>query len=207
MAEAIVLEASPRTELGTGASRRMRRAELIPAVIYGANQQPESITIEHRHILKALTLDGFSSSVITLNVADQAVKAVVKSLQRHPFKPKVLHVDFMRIDEAKKITIKVPFHFNGGDVCPGVKMHSGIVSQVMNDIEVTCLPMNLPEYIEVDLSGLDVDQAIHLSQLNLPAGVELVHPVTSSENDAPVASVHVPRGAVEAQAGADDADQ
>lgn len=208
----LTLEAKVREELGTGASRRMRHAGFIPAVIYGAEDAPQSITVEHRHVIKALENEAFSSSILTVNVDGKPIKAVVKALQRHPFKPKVLHVDFQRVSAKQKIIMRVPFNFVGGDVCPGVKLQSGIISQNQTDVEITCLPTNLPEAIEVDLSHLEAGQAVHLADVKLPEGVEFTTALTQ-DNNMPVASVHIPRAAVAADKGdeagdaADDADK
>lgn len=196
MSEQFVLPAQERTEHGTSHSRRLRHQERIPAILYGDGKAPLPLTIEHRLIKKALELDGFTSSVISLEIGGKKVNAVLKALQRHTHKPKIMHADFMRVSATAKITMRVPLNFVGGDVCPGVKLQGGIVSHNMTDIEVQCLPGNLPENIEVDLSNLNVDKAIHLSDLVLPKDVELTTNIENVEHNLPVAAITIPRGSL-----------
>ncbi len=195
------IAANIREQQGTSASRRLRNAGKVPGVIYGAGEAPQAIELEHTKLLRQLGNEAFASSILTLDLAGRKVQAVLKSLQRHPFKPKVLHADFLRVSAKEKITMKVPLHFKGGEVAPGVKLHGGIVSHLLNDIEIRCLPADLPEFIEVDLAHLDLDEAVHLSDLVLPQSVELYHPVEKGhDNDLPVAAIHVPRAASETDA-------
>ncbi len=193
MAEAIFeLDATTRTDIGKGASRRLRHSAKIPAVIYGTEQEAQSITLEERVVKKALEFEAFFSHILTVNVDGKAQKAVIKDIQRHPFKPKILHLDFLRISAKEKLQMAVPLHFMGEEEALGVKA-GGIISHHMVTIEVACLPVDLPEYIEVDISHLDMDQALHLTEIKMPKGVELSVKPEDDEHDHPVASIHAPR--------------
>lgn len=199
------LTAQPRQDLGKGASRRLRRQGLIPAIIYGAGQEPMSLTLNHNELLKSLQQEAFYSHILTVNINDQPEKAVLKDLQRHPYRPVVLHADFQRVSETKKITMHVPLHFLNEEKCMGVKQGGGMVSRQLAEVEIRCLPRDLPEYLEVDLSEVKLNQIIHLSDLALPPGVELVALFHGAEYNLPVVSVHLPRTAhveEEAQAAA-----
>lgn len=192
------LHAEVRENFGTGHNRRLRRIDdKIPAVIYGAGTSPEHITLNHNKVIKALENEAFYSHILTLDVNGKKQKAVLKAMQRHPFKPKVTHMDFLRISDKEKITMHVPLHFKGEDIAPGVKISNGIVSHLISSVDITCLPANLPEFIDVDISKLDLDQTVHLSDLKLPKGVELVE--LSHGHDKPVASIHLPRAAIEVE--------
>ncbi|MCX7123790.1 MAG: 50S ribosomal protein L25/general stress protein Ctc [Gammaproteobacteria bacterium] len=194
-----VLNAEIRTDLGRSASRCLRRNEKIPAVIYGAGKEPVSITLDHNKILHALEHEAFYSSILEIKIGAKTEKAVLKDLQRHAYKPKIAHVDFLRVDGNVEIHMHVPLHFIGE--CPAVKT-GGVMNHLVNEVEVVCLPGNLPEYIEVDISGLQLDHTIHLSQLALPKGVKLAE--LAHDNDAGVVNVHIPRAlkAEDDQAGA-----
>jgi len=184
------LEAKSREEAGRGASRRLRREGFIPAVVYGAGQPAQSVTLEHDKLLHATEVESFYSSILELKVDGQLQKAIVKDLQRHPFKPKLTHADFLRIRDDVAIHVHVPIHILGEEDAPGVK-DGGVVSHMMNEVEISCLPKHLPEYIEVDISALELDGAVHLSELKLPEGVTLVG--FDEENDRGVVSIHVPK--------------
>ncbi len=169
-----VLNAETRNDLGKGASRRLRRQGKVPGVIYGAHQDAVSITVDHNDLWKHLQHEAFYSHILTINIDGKAEQAVLKDLQRHPAKALVMHLDLLRVSASEKLRMNVPLHFTGGDVAPGVKVNGGLVTHNVNEVEVLCLPQDLPEFITVDLSGLELGHAIHLSQLQLPAGVELV---------------------------------
>lgn len=195
------LQAEPRTTaMGGAASRRMRRLEnRIPAIIYGAGKEPTSITLDHNKVIKALENEAFYSHILTLNMGKQKEKVVLKQLQRHAYKPFVLHMDFLRINEKEKLRMHVPLHFTNEEKAVGVKIGGGVVSHHLTDIEISCLPSDLPEYIEVDMTALELGQALHLADLKLPKGVEIValsHGHTEQHNAA-VVSIHAPRKAVE----------
>lgn len=168
MSNALQLTASKRTDLGKGSSRRLRRnADGVPAVVYGAGKEPVSITIEHRKVIRSLENEAFYTQIIDLNVEGTHEKVVVKDIQRHPYKPLVLHMDFVRIKAGEKMTIHAPIHFIGEDVAPGVKASGGIVTHLITDVEITCLPKDLPEFIEVDVSH-HCHQFLALEFLDLP---------------------------------------
>lgn len=191
-----VVSAQKRGEQGRGASRRLRRlAAMVPGIIYGGQTPPMMISIEAKLLNKLLENEAFYSHILTIDVDGQAEKAVIKDLQRHPFKPTLLHVDFQRITGNEKISMHVPLHFIGEEIAPGVKVDKGIVTHMATEIEVRCLPDFLPEFIEVNLSQLKAGESIHISDLKLPEQVEsteLLH-----GNDLALASIHLPRVAVE----------
>lgn len=182
------LVAEARQDVGKGASRRLRRAERVPAIVYGGEKPPISITFEHKEIKKHLKHEAFYSHILTLTVGKEKQQVVLKTLQRHPYKPVVMHIDFQRVNADVAIHIKVPLHFVGDAVCPGA-VAGGTVAHHLTNIEVTCLPKDLPEFIEVDVSKLELDESIHLSQLKLPKGVAIHH--LDEAHDASVVSVHV----------------
>jgi large subunit ribosomal protein L25 len=167
------LKAEVRQDAGRGASRRLRRESKIPAILYGAEKAPENLVLSHFEVSKALQNEGFYSHILTLHVGGEKQQAVLKDIQRHPFKPKILHMDFLRINPKEKIIMHVPLHFIGEDKAPGLK-EGGVFTHMVNNLEVRCLPAALPEYIEVDVSDFVLDQIIHLSELKLPKGVELM---------------------------------
>ena len=186
------IEVEPRADLGKGASRRLRRAGKAPAILYGGEKQAQSLAVSQKDLLKRLENEAFYSHILTLNIGGKMEKAVLKDLQRHPFKPLLLHVDFQRISESKKIHLRVPIHFVNADSCVGVKMEGGVISHQMVEIEVACLPKDLPEFITVDLAETHLGQTIHLSSLKLPEGIEL--PALLHGNDLPVVTVHKGHG-------------
>ena len=184
------LDAQVRKDKGKGASRRLRRAEQVPAIVYGAGKEATPLLLDHNKVVVALQHEGFYTHILTLKIDNQPEKVILKDLQRHPFKPRIMHMDFLRIKADEKLKMHVPLHFVGADKAPGIKS-GGLLSHLLSDIEISCLPANLPEYIEVDISELALDQLLHLSELKLPKGVEAVS--LSHERDLPVASIHMPR--------------
>lgn len=191
------LNAQARTDLGKGASRRLRHAANIPAVVYGGNKAAESVTILSKEIAKLFENEAAYSHVIELNVDGTKQNVIVKAMQRHPSKQFIMHADFVRVVAGQKLTAIVPVHFIGEEA-PIKK--GGEISHVVNEIEVTCLPKDLPEFIEVDLSAAEVGAIIHLSDLKAPKGVEFV--ALAHGDDKAVANVHAPRVAPEAEEGA-----
>ena len=163
-----------RDAQGTGASRRLRRSGFVPAVIYGGEKAPAMIQLDHNALYHALRKESFHSSVLNIKVDGQVEMAVLRDVQMHPYKQQILHVDLQRVDKDHKIHVKVPLHFVNAEQSPGVKLGGGIASHVVTELDVACLPGNLPEYIEVDMGGLQVGQSIHLNDIALPAGVEPV---------------------------------
>jgi large subunit ribosomal protein L25 len=197
MSQKISLRAQARQDVGRGASRRLRRLQdLVPGIVYGGKKEVKNITIEHRFILKALESETFFSQLINLEIDGEKEQVILKDLQRHPFKPKVLHLDLMRVSATEKLTMHIPLHFIGEDEAPGVKEEGGIVSHLMVDVMISCFPQDLPEFIEVDISHLKMDEVIHLSQLKLPPHTELValsHHEGDEHYDQIVVSIHAPR--------------
>ncbi|MDF2690404.1 MAG: ribosomal protein L25/ral stress protein Ctc [Gammaproteobacteria bacterium] len=186
------LNANSRGDMGRGASRRLRRDGLVPVVIYGADKPAESAVIDHNLLVNALANEAFYTSIVDMHIDGVDQQVIIKDLQRHPFKPKILHVDFLRISDKTELRVHIPLHFVGES--PAVKA-AGVINHMVNEVEVSCLPKDLPAYIEVDLSNLQMDESIHLSQLILPAGLKLV--TLMHGNDLPVVSVHVPRAVKE----------
>lgn len=188
------LEVEPREVYGKGASRRLRsRENKVLAIIYGGDEKPQSVTLAHHHVTKALENEAIFSHILNLKHGAKKERVVLKDIQRHPYKPKILHMDFMRVNENKPITMHIPLHFPGQDVAPGVVLEGGIVTHHMVELEIRCLPRDLPEFIEVDLTNGQMDTVIHLSHIKLPKGVEMVAVVHSAEDDLPVVSIHKPK--------------
>lgn len=185
------IEATVRHELGKGASRRLRREEKVPGVIYGGGKEAVSLTFEHKHVAKALSNEAFYSHILTLKTNGEAERVILKDVQRHPCKPRITHVDFQRIRADVKIHMHVPLHFQGAESAPGVKDAGGLISHIMSDVEVVCLPDHLPEHLDLDLSNMQLNQILHLSDIKLPEGVEIV--ALLHGNDKPVVSLHMPR--------------
>ena len=169
------LNATVRTDKGKGASRRLRRLnKQIPAVLYGGNEDPMALTIAHDDIYHATENEAFFSHIITLNIGDDKQQCVIKDLQRHPAKPFITHADFLRVRADQEITVNVPVHFINEEKCKGVRLGGGNLIRNMTEIEIVCLPKDLPEYIEIDVLELEIGDAVHLSEVKLPAGVESV---------------------------------
>ena len=192
---AIEFTAFPRASEGRGASRRMRRAGKAPGIVYGGAAKPTPIELDHNALFHALRNEAFHSSILTMKLDGAATKVLLRDVQMHPFRNEILHVDFQRVDESRKIHMKVPLHFVNGEVSPAVKLNSAIVSHVTTEVDISCLPKDLPEFIEVDLSTLEVGHSIHVSALKRPAGVSVV----THKTDPVVATAVVPRAAVEAE--------
>jgi large subunit ribosomal protein L25 len=184
------LVAEFRETQGKGASRRLRHEGKVPAILYGGHADARTLTLSHQKLLIMLDNERFYSTILSLKVGDQTQAAILKDVQRHPFKNAIVHIDFQRVEENEKIRISIPLHFTGAAVSPGVKSQGGIVSHMRTETEVSCLPKDLPEFIEVDISGLSLNESIHLSQLKIPEGVTLVDLV---KDDAAVVAIHSPR--------------
>ncbi len=193
------LIAQKRTLQGSGASRRLRHANKVPGIIYGGTAEPMMIELAHNDLLLALRKEAFHASVLTINVDGAVQSVLLRDSQMHPYKPLVLHVDFLRVDATHAIHQKVPLHFTNAELSPGVKLSDGIVSPAMNEIDVTCLPQDLPSFIEVDLKELEAGQSIHVSQIVFPQGVK---PITHANEDAVVVTISVKK-AVVAEEGAE----
>jgi large subunit ribosomal protein L25 len=196
MSDAFELNCSVRTEQGKGASRRLRRLNnQIPAILYGGGKDPVSLTISHDDIFHATENEAFFAHIITLNIDKTKEKAVIKDLQRHPAKPFIVHADFLRVNENEAIVVNVPIHFINEEKCVGVKLHGGNILKTLTEIEISCLPKDLPEYIEVDMLNVDVGDTVHLSDITLPEGVTSVALAHGGEDsDLSVAIIQQPRG-------------
>ncbi|MDJ0911461.1 MAG: 50S ribosomal protein L25/general stress protein Ctc [Woeseiaceae bacterium] len=192
MAEEFDLIAEIREDQGKGASRRLRHEGKVPAIIYGAGRPPRALAFDHNKVIKQLENESFYSSVLNIKVGEKSQAAIVKDIQRHPARRLIMHMDFQRIVEDQEIKMNVPIHLVGADVAVGVKQGGGTVSQMRNEVEVVCLPKHLPEYLELDISELELDGLMYLSDIPLPEGVQL--PELAQEEDGqaqPVVSIHV----------------
>ena len=206
MAQEFLIEAFPRGEQGRGASRRLRREERkIPAIVYGGNKEPQSISIWHNELKKALENEAFFSHILTLELDGKKESVILKDLQRHPYKPLLTHADFLRVDKDHEIHVNVPLHFINEEKAPAIKLQGGVSLHQLNEVEIICLPQDLPEYIEVDMSTVEMDQVVHLSDLVLPKGVRVAALLQGEDHDQPVVAIHKPRGAKtdEAEEGAE----
>ena len=203
-------------QLGKGASRRLRRMGKVPAVIYGGGEDAVAVTFDHDSLIHSLEQEAFYSHILTVDVAGKSQRAILRDLQRHPYKPTVLHMDLLRVREDTAINVHVPLHFLNEDTCPGVKLEGGVISHNIVEVEVSCLPKDLPEFIEVDASGLHLNESLHLSDIKAPGGVTIVELSHGEGHDHVVVSVNVKREveeepvvtdeAVEGDAEATDAD-
>jgi large subunit ribosomal protein L25 len=187
----IEVTAFPRTQQGTGASRRLRGSGRVPGVIYGANEPAATVELDQNALLRHLKLEAFHASILDMAVEGKRERVLLRDFQMHPWKPMVLHVDFQRIDPTKKIHMRVPLHFTNQDVSEGVKTQGGVITHAMTEIEIHCLPDQLPEYVEVDLKAMKLNDIYHVNDLPMPEGVE---PIAKLKSDNPaVVSMHVPR--------------
>lgn len=194
MSANFTLNAISRADEGKGASRRLRRLEnKVPAVIYGGANPAQSISLELRELVKALESEAFYSHVLTVNIDGQAQQAVIKALQRHPTKGTPMHADFLRIDATHKLTIRVPVHYLNQDTCVGVKMEGGELAIQATELEIACLPADLPEFLEVDLKDVHLGTTLHISDIKLPKGVEVPALALGHDHDQPIANVHKSR--------------
>ncbi len=194
MKETFELNAEVRTDMGKGASRRLRRTQAVPAIIYGGSSEPQSITLSQNELLRHLDNEAFYSHVLSMNLAGKPEKVILRDLQRHPCKAVILHADFMRIDSKTVLSMNVPLHFINEETSVGVKVEGGLVGRLASDVEVSCLAKDLPEYIEVDLADLHVGESIHLSEIKVPAGVVLVALAHGDDaHDLAIVSINKPR--------------
>jgi len=205
--EDFTLDVTRREDAGKGASRRLRReAGQVPAIIYGGSKKPQSITILHKDLLKHLENEAFYSHIISLNVEGASEDVILKDLQRHPAKLQIIHADFLRVDKTKKLSTRVPLHFINEDTCKGVKIQGGAISHNMTDLDISCLPGDLPEFIEVDLLDVELGQIVHISDLSLPTGVESVALNHGADHDLAVATVNKPKGSADDEESSDAAE-
>lgn len=201
----IEINANKRTLQGKGASRRLRNSGKVPGIIYGGEDPAQSIELDHNNLFHKLRLEAFHASILTLDLDGKKQHVLLRDTQMHPFKPKVLHVDFQRVDQKKKIHMKVPLHFVNAEISPGVKTSGGNVSHVLTEVEISCYPKDLPEFITVDLKSLTAGHTLHLSDLTVPENVEIL--ALGKGDDLPVATIVVPRAVLSAEASAEGAEE
>ena len=187
------LSASLRSERGKNASRRLRAAGAVPGVIYGGGEPPAAVTFDHDVLMHNLENEAFYSHVLTVDVDGKPQKAILRELQRHPYKPTILHVDLLRVREDTQINVHVPLHFINEDTCHGVKLEGGTVSHNFVELEIACLPKDLPEFIEVDVQDLKLNESMHLSDIKVPEGITIVELAHGEGHDHAVVSVHAKR--------------
>ncbi|MBT8126321.1 MAG: 50S ribosomal protein L25/general stress protein Ctc [Gammaproteobacteria bacterium] len=199
---AIVLNAEARTDKGKGASRRLRRANKLPAIVYGAGKDPENLTLLQKDVQHELQHEAFYTQILELNVDGKKQDVLLRDLQHHAYRLDILHIDFQRVEAKKEVHVNVPLHFLNEDVAPGVKQEGGAVSHLITEVEVVCLPKDIPEFIDVDLSEMHMGEIVHLSDLNMPAGVEVFALKQGEEHDTAVANIHARKG--EAEPGAEE---
>ena len=168
----IEIKAEPRSLQGTGASRRLRRESKVPGILYGAGKDAQPIQLDHKDLFFKLKMEAFHASILDMEIGSEKAQVLLRDYQMHPFKQMILHADFQRVAADRKIHMKVPLHFKNGDIAPGVKVAGGAVQHIVNDLDITCLPKDLPEFIEVDLKDLQAGHSIHVSGMKLPPGVE-----------------------------------
>ncbi len=185
------LAAEFRDDQGKGASRRLRQTGKVPAILYGGGRESRSLSLDHTKLARVMEDERFYSTIISLKVGKDSQAAVLKDVQRHPYKPLVMHADFQRVLEDQAIRMIVPLHFTGESIAPGVKSSGGQVSHIRNEVEVECLPKHLPEFIGVDVSAMELNQVLHLSELKLPEGVQIVELIAG--RDLTVVAIHAPR--------------
>ena len=204
MSEAIyTLEATVRTDKGTGASRRLRHANQVPAIVYGLEKETQNIALAHNKVWQAQDNEGFYSHILTLVIDGKKEDVILKDVQRHPFKPTILHLDFQRVDAKQELHTNVPVHFIGEETALKT---GGTVAHTINELEVTCLPKDLPEFIELDISGLELGQTLHISDITLPKGVTSVELAKGESHDLAVVTLHAPKGAAAEEEASDEAD-
>jgi len=188
------LAASIRKDLGKGATRRLRKQEMVPAVIYGAGVDPVSITLGHNQLMHSTENEAFFSHILSIDVEGKKEKVIIKALQRHPAKSVLMHADFMRVSMKEKLKVHVPIHFIGEEEAPGAKQ-GGVVTHSMVDVEIQCLPKDLPEFVEVDVSALEIGDSLHLSDIKLTKGLEVVALMQGEDHDLQVVAIQANRAA------------
>ncbi|WP_018276953.1 50S ribosomal protein L25/general stress protein Ctc [Teredinibacter turnerae] len=192
--EDFTLNAKTRDDQGKGASRRLRHDNLVPAIVYGGEKDPQNIAIAHNEFVKHLENEAFYSHIVTLVLDGEKQDVILKDLQRHPAKAQLLHADFLRVSRTQKLTTRVPLHFINEESCKGVKLQGGVVAHSLTELEINCLPQDLPEFIEVDLKDAEIGHIVHISDLNLPAGVESVALSHGEDHDQAVVTINKGRG-------------
>lgn len=198
----IEISANKRVLQGKGASRRLRGCGKVPGIIYGGENKAQAIELDHNNLYHKLKLEAFHASILSIELGGEKEQVLLRDLQMHPFKLQVLHIDFQRVDQSKKIHMKVPLHFINAEVSPGVKLSGGIVSHVFTELDISCLPKDLPEFIEVDLIDLSANNSVHLTDLKMPLGVEI--PALTKGGNPAVATIVIPRAVVAEESAAEE---
>jgi len=186
----IAIKAEPRSVQGTGASRRLRRESKVPGIVYGAGKDATPIEVDHKELWFKLKMEAFHASILDMELGGEKAQVLLRDYQMHPFRPIILHVDFQRVAADRKIHMRVPLHFVNAEISPGVKVTGGLVQHVLNELDIACLPKDLPEFIEVDLSTLQAGHSLHLSAVKLPPGVEAM---MGKDEDPTVATIVIPK--------------
>jgi len=192
----ITLVATNRTDLGKGASRRLRHSDQTPGVVYGAGKEPVSLTFEHKELMKVEKVEAFYSSVLNLEIDGVAEQVLLKDIQRHAFKERIQHLDLLRVDASQAITTTVPLHYLNEETAEAVK-NGGVIAHLANELEVTCLPADLPAFIEVDIANVEIGETIHISNVVLPKGVESAELIKGEEHDLPLLAITAKKAVVE----------
>jgi large subunit ribosomal protein L25 len=200
------LNAITREVKGTTASRKLRRTGQVPAMVYGAGKKNQRLLLDSNEISRSLGVEAFHSAIVSLNMESGAEQVIVREVQMHPHRPLVMHVDFQRVKATEKLHMNVPLHFDGADDAPGVKVDGGILSYLMTELDITCLPKNLPEYIAVDVSNLGINESIHLSEVTLPEGVEFTS-ISLREGDNPTVATITPPKIIEEEEAVEEGDE
>jgi len=199
------LNATLREDKGKGASRRLRHAKILPAIVYGSGKDSVSITLQQKDVQYRLPDESFYSQVLSLNIEGKAEDVLIRDIQHHPYKMEVMHMDFIRVDAKKVVHVFSQLHFIGEDDAPGIKTEDGVVNHVVTEVELECLPKNIPEFIEVDLSEMHIGDVVHLSDLKLPKGVEVLALKQGEEHDTAVVGMHTRKVTAEVEEGAPEA--
>lgn len=185
------IQSESRDERGRSDNRRLRRLGKVPAVVYGGGKEPRAIAVDHNALLRQMSQEAFYTSILTVKIGEEAHAVVVKEVQRHPARPQIMHLDFQRIVEDEELTLSVPLHFIGEEVAKGVKEQGGVIERLATDVEISCLPRDLPEFISVDVTQMELGQILHFSDLKLPPGVTVV--ALAHQQDHPVVTISQPR--------------
>ena len=192
------LVADYRNDQGKGASRRLRRDGKVPAILYGGGSEPRSLALDHTKLQLMLDNERFYTTILSIKVGGDSQSAILRDIQRHPCRNQIVHIDFQRVRDDEKLRVSVPFHFVNQATAPGVKTQGGIVSHLRNEVEISCFPKDLPEYIEVDMGAMQLNDSLHLSDIKAPAGVEFVD--LTHDRDPSIVSIHSPRAEEAAEA-------
>ncbi len=194
MSDQIELTAEPRTDLGKGASRRLRKSGLVPAIIYGGEAKPVSVTLNHNTFINQLDNDLIYTQILSIKVGKEKKEEVIlRDLQRHPFKNLIMHADLQRVNQKEKLHTSVPIHFINEEICHGVKMEGGLLNHLQSEVEISCLPKDMPDFLELDVAELKLGESLHLSDLKVPEGVEIIALTHGEDHDTGVAAVHKTR--------------